>query len=120
MFLLLGLLTVGSGALRWLHEIVHPADHHHHGIAVLHEHGDPVHHGEHPDAPLPHDESHCVLVALLKLPMLGAGAVPVLLYLGLFAAFLLRIPASAPRSRRPVLPLDSRGPPALRPRFQPA
>jgi hypothetical protein len=60
---------------------------------------------------VPHDESNCFTHAQLKLPMLGSGYVPVLVCIGVFVAFLTLLPTPV-RSRRPILLLDSRGPPA--------
>jgi hypothetical protein len=95
--LLLAVAAVGSGALRYAHELEHAS----------HD----AHHDEDSPAP-PHDESNCFTHAQLKLPMLGAGHVPVLVCIGIFVAFLTLLHAPV-RSRRPFLLLDSRGPPAL-------
>ena len=100
--LLLSVAALGSGALRYLHERSHAASDAH------------CHHG---DAPRPwdhapvHDPATCFVHAMLKLPMLGGtGHVPVLVLFGAFIAFLTSLPAPV-LCRRPVLLLDSRGPP---------
>lgn len=111
--LLCAVAAVGSGALRYAHDMLHAP-----GAAHAHEHGH--HHGhdhpgghDEPTLPAPlHDESTCVIHALLKLPMLGGGFVPLLVCLGLFVAFLTLLPTTPVRSRRPLLLLDRRGPPA--------
>src|SRR5687768_15998863 len=98
--LLLSVAALGSGALRYVHERAHAAAdaHYHCDDGAGSEHDGPVH------APL-HDESNCFLHAMLKLPMLGAGHVPVLVFVGLFIAFLTSMPAPV-LCRRPVLLLD--------------
>lgn len=116
--LLFVVTTVGSGAARYVHEIAHAhatraeVTHGHlrgHGHHNGHDHHAPAP-GDEP-APAPHDESNCRIHALLKLPMLGSGFVPILVCLGVFVAYLTMLPVAV-RSRRPLLRLDSRGPPA--------
>ena len=115
--LLTAVATLGSGALRYAHEMAHAAGHftathdeeghgRGHGHSHSHSHDDGPSH-----APL-HDESNCFVHAMLKLPMLGAGHVPVLVLIGTFVAFLTSLPVAV-RCRRPVLLLDSRGPPVV-------
>ena len=103
---LLAVAALGSGALRHAHDRAHAiADAQcHHGEASEPGHESPAH------APV-HDESNCFIHAVLKLPMIGAGHVPVLVFAGLFVAFLTSLPAPAVLCRRPVLLLNSRGPP---------
>jgi hypothetical protein len=108
--LLLAVAAVGSGVLRFVHEQVHA--HPHHDDARDERDGVPA------QPPASHDESNCLILALLKLPMLGDGVVPVFVLLGLFVAFLTLLPPPPVRSRRPALPLDARGPPVRLP-FQP-
>ena len=102
------MLALGSGALRFVHELSHAAaDAHVHAGPGDHD-ADPDHHPLH----LPvHDPADCFTHAQLNLPMLQAGYVPLLVCLGLFVAFLTSMPVPV-RSRRPVLRLDCRGPPA--------
>ena len=113
---LLAVAAVASGAARYVHEAAHahpgpaahpPHGHHHHHAQPGHD----GHDGQGPGEPVPHDESHCLIHALLKLPMLGSGFTPPLVCLGLFVA-LLALPPLPARARRPVLRLDCRGPPA--------
>lgn len=123
--------ALGSGALRHVHELAHaaedarrPATHgHHDGDGHEHE-GDAPHahahvpargspddgHRRHDHSPLG-DAADCLVHAQLNLPMLQGGHAPLLACLGLFVAFLTCLPAPAIRSRRPLLRLDSRGPP---------
>ena len=111
--LLLAIAAVASGAARYVHEMSHAhAAPSHAGHAHGHHRHDHHHGGggEEPAAPVPHDESTCLIHALLKLPMLGAGFTPLLVCLGLFVAFLTLLPVQV-RSRRPILQLDCRGPP---------
>ena len=91
--------ALGSGALRYAHEMAH---------ASQDAHRDAAGHDSHPTAP--HDESNCFTHAQLKLPMLGAAHVPMLVCIGVFVAFLMLLPTPV-RLRRPILQLDSRGPP---------
>ena len=105
--LLIAVATLGSGALRYAHEMAH-ADAH---LADAHGHSGHGH-GEAPSHAPAHDESNCFVHAMLKLPMLGAGHVPVLVLIGTFVAFLTSLPVAV-RCRRPVLLLDSRGPPLI-------
>ena len=105
--LLIAVATLGSGALRYAHEMAHAAGH----LTAPHEEDGHDHNEAPPHAPL-HDESNCFVHAMLKLPMLGAGHVPVLVLIGTFVAFLTSLPVAV-RCCRPVLRLDSRGPPVV-------
>lgn len=100
--LLLTFASTGSGALARLHDLAHAQqDHQHHG----HSHDE--------QAPAPaHDETNCELHAMLRAPLVSGTAVPVLILLGLFAAFLTLL---APRlhSQRVPARIDCRGPPVL-------
>jgi hypothetical protein len=107
--LLIAVATLGSGALRYAHEMAHAAGHSAEaGDADGHGHDHAPSHA--PSHAPPHDESNCFVHAMLKLPMLGPGHVPVLVLIGTFIAFLTSLPVAV-RCRRPVLLLDSRGPP---------
>jgi hypothetical protein len=88
--LIAALLALGSGAL-------------------LHLHNDAAHAGEGP-----HDESHCLVHAMMRGPMLSDGATSTLVCLGLFVAFLTML-VIEPASRQAILRLDCRGPPARLP-----
>jgi hypothetical protein len=105
--LLLTFASTGSGALARLHDLAHARqDHHGHG----HDDGD----HEHVPAPAQpvHDETNCELHAMLRAPLMAGTTVPVLILLGLFAAFLTQL---APRlhSQRVPARIDCRGPPVL-------
>ena len=100
------MLALGSGALRFLHELSHSAAEHVHTGSTDHD-ADPDPHPSHPPV---HDPADCFTHAQLNLPMMQSGYVPLLVCLGLFVAFLTSMPAPV-MSRRPVLLLDCRGPP---------
>ena len=97
--LMLAVAALGSGALRYVHELEHAARgaQHHHEEPANPPHGD----GE---------DTNCFLHAKLNLPMLSGGYVAVLVCVGMFVAFFTS-PAALVLCRRPVLLLDSRGPP---------
>ena len=117
--------ALGSGALRYVHELAHAAEdahrlaaHEHHdaGDEAGHEDDDEPgsSHNPHPGhehSPLG-DPADCFVHAKLNLPMLQGGYVPLLVCLGLYVAFLTSLPVPAVRSRRPSLRLNSRAPPA--------
>jgi hypothetical protein len=94
--LLLAVAAFGSGALRYVHELEHVD-------RAAHERDDDGHH-EHDDG------SNCFVHAKLNLPMLGGGYAPVFMCVGTFVATFPTPPVPV-LSRRPVLLLDSRGPP---------
>ena len=58
-----------------------------------------------------HNESDCDLHAQLQLPIIATGWVPLLVYFGLFLAFLTLLSASLVDQRQPVR-IHCRGPPA--------
>lgn len=129
--LLLSVAAFGSGGLRYAHELEHLNGHAHaraahvddhdsseghaaHGTADPdHEHAPAADPGgrHHDDAPNP-DPADCFIHSQLNLPLHDAGHVPVLVCVGRFVPFPDLPPNPAIRSRRPTLPLDSRGPPA--------
>jgi hypothetical protein len=77
--------------------------------AMLHVHNDAAaaaHAGERH-----HDESNCLVHALLGGPLLADGVTPLLVCLGLFVAFLTML-ASQPALSNVLARLDCRGPPA--------
>ena len=92
--LLLAFLCLGSGTAEFLHN---------------REHAREDAQSDHPAAP--HDESNCVIHAQLHTPLLSIAWTPLLVFLGLFVAFLsLLTPALIPQ--RTFIRLDCRGPPA--------
>jgi hypothetical protein len=92
--LLLAFLGLGSGLLEYLHNLEHLRED---AAAGTHEE---------------HDDSNCPVHRQLHLPLISAAAVPLLICVGLFVAFLTLL-ASQPSSHRPLVRLDCRGPPAL-------
>lgn len=94
--------ATGSGALARLHDLAHARQDHHHGHS--HDHDAP--------AQPAHDETNCDLHAMLRAPVMAGTTVPLLMLLGLFAAFLTQL---APRlhSQRVPTRIDCRGPPVL-------
>lgn len=101
--LLLTFVTFATGGLEHLHNVSHQREDEQRAAAAK-ETGLPTGH-----SPL-HDETNCEIHAQLHTGFLVAGWVPVLVFLGLFVAFLtLLLPE--PVSHRPLLCLDSRGPP---------
>lgn len=111
--LLLAFAALGSGALRYLHELAHAAEHAH---AVEHADTDGGASEHHPDPDHDHaplgDPEDCFTHAQLKLPMLPDGYAPRLACLGLTGVLPGNLPTPTVRSRRPVLELNSRAPPA--------
>ena len=79
------LLALGSGAVQHVHNDAHTGD------------------GQ-------HDESNCLLHALMRGPMLSEGVTPALVCLGVFVAFLTML-VIEPASQQVILRLDCRGPP---------
>ena len=94
--LLASLALLSSGAMEYWHNLAHAYE-----DAATAGSSEPRH----------HDETNCPLHAQLHLPMLGPGSVPLLVFLGLFVAFLTQLPRTI-ESRRALLRLDCRGPPA--------
>ena len=112
--LLLAFASLGSGALRYVHELAHAAEHAHaahidDAAAEGSEHHPAPDHPDH--APLG-DPEDCFTHAQLKLPMLQDAYVPRPACLGLSAALPSIPPAPTFRPRQPMLELDSRAPPA--------
>lgn len=101
--LLLCFLALGSGLLAHLHDLQH--DRADAAIAKAD--------GRSPGTPLPiHDENNCQVHAMIHAPALSQGWVPLLVFLGLFVAFLTML-ATPLASQQSPLRLDCRGPPAL-------
>src|SRR4051812_29863310 len=64
-----------------------------------------------PKPPIPiHDDSNCSIHRVLHLPTISVGWVPLLVFLGLFVAFLTEI-APPLVSQRLIFRIDCRGPP---------
>ena len=103
--LLLTFLALGTGALEHLHNL----DHRRHDARLA-----AAKNGEVPaqPGPLP-DDNNCDTHAQLHLPVSVTGWTPLLVFLGLFVAFLTLLTPD-PVSHRPLLRLDCRGPPACR------
>jgi len=102
--LLLGVfLGIGSGALEYVHDLVHDIEDAQMDALCV-KTGVPV-------LPHHHDESNCEVHAQLHMPLLLTGWTPILVCLGLFVAFLTLLDT-------PLIPrlipacIDCRGPPA--------
>ena len=93
-FLLVSIALLASGAAEYVHNLAHAYEDAAAGLP----------------APRPHDETNCLTHAQLHLPMVQAGYVPLLVFLGLFVAFLTQLPRAI-ESRRVPIRLDCRGPP---------
>lgn len=102
--LLVVFLALGTGALQFLHNLDHQRFDARHAPPADRE-GMPSH-----PAPLP-DDNNCATHAQLHQPVSTIAWVPLLIYLGLFVAFLTLL-TPGPVSHRPPLALDCRGPPA--------
>jgi hypothetical protein len=99
-FLLGSFLFLGSGLLERVHNLVHE---HQDAAAAHRQHGS--------ETPPPHDETDCFLHGLLRAPVMSVGWVPVLVFLGLFVAFVSEL-ADRPTLAKLPSRLDCRGPPA--------
>ncbi len=104
LFLIAWITALGSGALQYFHELDHLRQDSLFD-AALKAHALPTSHED-------HDEADCPVCIQLHIPLWVASWAPLLLFLGLFIAFLklLSIPLV---SRRPALRLGCRGPPAV-------
>ena len=98
-------LCLGSGALEYWHNAQHAAEDAR-MAALASAAGAPLDH-----LPL-HTDFNCAEHARLHLPLISAGWVPILVFLGLFVAFLstLRLHLVA---QRVIWRIDCRGPPVL-------
>ena len=101
-------LALGTGAARYAHALEHArAD----ALAArAHEPGAGGDHNHQPAAPR-HDETNCEFHARLSAPMITAAMVPLLVFMGVFVAF-LSVLAQPLWSQQRVVPFHSRGPPA--------
>ena len=96
-------LALGTGLVGHLHDLQHDRDDAA-LIAMARASGAPM-----PVIPK-HDESNCLVHALLHLPMITAAWVPLLVLVGLFIAFLTMLRPAPVMARLPVR-IDCRGPP---------
>jgi hypothetical protein len=102
--LILTFLALGSGAMEYLHNLQHS----HEDAALAAE----ARRAADPRSKTPvHDDSNCEVHRQLHLPAISVGWVPLLVFAGIFVAFLSEI-AQALVSRAPIFRLDCRGPPA--------
>jgi hypothetical protein len=100
--LMLCFVALGTGTLEYLHNLDHLREDAREAN-LLRKAGLPV-------SPQKHDESNCAVHAQLHLPILNVGWVPLLVFLGLFVAFLSLL--ATPLIPRPVPAwIDCRGPP---------
>jgi hypothetical protein len=91
-------LALGSGGLEYLHNLDHQRLDSRHADSASHP------------SPLP-DDNNCKTHAQIHQPVAATAWVPLLVFFGLFVAFLTLL-APEPVSHRPLLCLDCRGPPA--------
>jgi hypothetical protein len=100
--LLCAIAALASGALEYLHNAQHLS---HHADSAATD-------GLQSPAPERHDDSNCALHRRLHMPAMAAQWVPLLIFLGLFVAFLtLLAPRLAPQ--RALASIACRGPPAV-------
>jgi hypothetical protein len=97
-------LALGSGTLERLHNLDHAAEDAIR-MALTGGNGVPQH------MPPVHDETNCDIHAQLHLPMISIGWVPLLVFTGVFVAFLSEI-ARPLVSQPSFFRIDCRGPPA--------
>src|SRR5262245_16718652 len=94
-------LSLGTGVLEYLHNLQHERE----DAAVMAMAGQPA--GQSPR----HDDGNCSIHAQLHLPRVASGWAPLLIFLGLFTAFLATLaPKLAPQLA--LARIDCRGPPA--------
>lgn len=96
--------ALGSGAMEYWHNAQHAAE----DAAMLATAEPGVPH-DHDHGPI-HDESNCPVHAQLHLAGLAVAWVPLLVFLGLFVAFVTLL-APPPVARQVVFALPCRGPP---------
>ena len=96
-------LALGTGALEYLHNLDHQRSDSQARLAA--KDGLPAQ-----PSPIP-DDGNCKIHAQLHQPVSATPWTPLLVFLGLFVAFLTLL-APEPISYRPLLRLDCRGPPA--------
>jgi hypothetical protein len=105
LILVLCYLCLGSGTLEYWHNAQHAAEDAR-MAALSSESGAPLDH-----LPL-HNDFNCPIHARLHLPLISAGWIPTLVFLGLFVAFLTTL---GPRlaAQRVIGRIDCRGPPLV-------
>lgn len=105
--------ALGSGLLRYAHDAVHARQDAREEARLVATRGDAPSTPAPVPAPAPrhHDETNCDLHAQLNAPLMHATAVPLLVFLGLFVAFLTLL-APPLVTQRVITRLDCRGPPA--------
>jgi hypothetical protein len=106
-FLLVAFLALGTGALEYLHNLDHQREDARLAGAGVNHSDSPAHRNH---API-HNDTNCETHAQLHMPTIAAGWMPLLVFAGLFVAFLTLL-AADPVSHRPLPRLDCRGPPA--------
>jgi hypothetical protein len=102
--LIAAFLALGTGALSYLHNVDHRHLEREHASLATRDGLPPR------PSPLP-DDNNCKTHAQLHQPVSAAAWTPLLVFLGLFVAFLTLL-TPEPVSYRPLLRLDCRGPPA--------
>ena len=107
-------LGLGSGLLRFAHELSHELAHADAGSQPAASSAAPgeTSHGHHPHPPHHHDESSCELHAMLNAPLVLTRAPHTVNQPILLVTFLRFLPAPVERLRLPAR-IDCRGPPAL-------
>lgn len=94
---------MSSGLMKYVHELEHL------GAPGVQAAGMQL--AQTPDKP-GHDENDCAVCVTLHAPLSFTGYTPVLVFLGLFVAFLTLLPRPFTSVRVPLV-LESRGPPSL-------
>ena len=107
---LLAFATIGTGALSRLHQAAHEQLDHQAGSHARCHHRH--HHHERPEAPPRHDESNCLVHAMLAAPLLHATPPTPLLLRGTFVEHVKPPPVGLVGRPNP-LPVSCRGPPSL-------
>jgi hypothetical protein len=102
-FLLVSFAAMSSGLMKYLHELEHLSRP---GVQAA-----GMHFSQTPSKPA-HDENDCAICMTLHAPLSFTGYTPVLVFLGLFVAFLTLLPRPFTSVRLPLV-LESRGPPSL-------
>jgi hypothetical protein len=111
-----GFFALGTGGLEYVHNLAHAREDAAAAAIVLGRNSlgstsDSSDDSSGHPGPL-HTDANCVIHAMLHAPLLTGGWVPLLVCLGLFVAFLTQLTPPVP-SRRPLVRIDCRGPPAF-------
>lgn len=112
----LAFAAIGTGALSRLHQSAHErADRQARESTTAHRHAHchhrHHHHHDESEAPLRHDESNCVVHAMLGAPLLHATLTPPLHLCGVFVEH-VELPRASLTGRPAELPVSCRGPPS--------